>query len=532
MRGICGRAASRVSVALLGSAALALVSAASAQTAQNTTKADGSLYVQCDGHPNNVTGGETAARLLGAITLIGLFAPGPESADASKRKFGSEGVAACTALIDGERKEGNAERRLGLLLGRAVHQIEAKDYDAAIADVGRARGEAEAAGLTGNPAFERNRGRAFDNVEALARFRKGEDAAAHALAMRSTPVVRGGLIQLLTATNYAPFVRDGGDAERAFLDARTRVYPGFAGAHADRLEEMGRFAEAAALRDALVDFERFVDPETMVSANLAKSAMSHALAGNMDMAATRAAEAKANFEKRRASATPEANGSAYVEVMDLYALMLRAHEGKAAEARPLFAARSQWVEASFGSVMEVNRRLRAGAAPTELTGALAMDADAMWKDRAATKRAAMLASDSDNKTLFGAIPGGVSSRSYEALSRNVWRADKSKIVLKPGAKAKNPAVQPMLIHAAGLVETFDGYTLHGALVAKARGHDAFVMIPVIQKEFAAALLLTGKMGDPGLHPAIANDADTVIAQLSPLIPSPETIAARRKVAAR
>src|SRR5436305_937943 len=32
----------------------------------------GSAYVQCDGQPDNVTDGETAARLIGAVTLLGL----------------------------------------------------------------------------------------------------------------------------------------------------------------------------------------------------------------------------------------------------------------------------------------------------------------------------------------------------------------------------------------------------------------------------------------------------------------------------
>ena len=58
----------------------------------------GSLYLQCDGNPNNMTSGESAARLLGAVTLLALFAPPPESADSSKRKFGAEGVAACSGL--------------------------------------------------------------------------------------------------------------------------------------------------------------------------------------------------------------------------------------------------------------------------------------------------------------------------------------------------------------------------------------------------------------------------------------------------
>ena len=103
---------------LLSASALSLlfvpVTSATAQTEK-----PGSAYVQCDGEPNNVTGEETAARLIGAVTLLGLFAPPPEAADASKRKFGSDGVVACSSLLSG--KEGNPARRLGLILGRAIH---------------------------------------------------------------------------------------------------------------------------------------------------------------------------------------------------------------------------------------------------------------------------------------------------------------------------------------------------------------------------------------------------------------------------
>src|SRR5207342_1870571 len=80
---------------MLGAAALGPMAVPfTAANAQNTIEKPGSAYVQCDGQPDNVTDGETAARLLGAVTLLGLFAPPHESPDASKRKFAAEGVAA------------------------------------------------------------------------------------------------------------------------------------------------------------------------------------------------------------------------------------------------------------------------------------------------------------------------------------------------------------------------------------------------------------------------------------------------------
>jgi hypothetical protein len=57
-------------------------------------------------------------------------------------------VEACTRLIDDPQKgEHNVIRRLPLILARAAHRIEAKDFSGAAADVGKARAE----GASGQP---------------------------------------------------------------------------------------------------------------------------------------------------------------------------------------------------------------------------------------------------------------------------------------------------------------------------------------------------------------------------------------------
>jgi hypothetical protein len=75
----------RIFAAAAMAAMLVPAVAPAAETQTETKKEEGSLYLQCDGNPNNMTAGESAARLLGAVTLLGLVAPPPESADASKR---------------------------------------------------------------------------------------------------------------------------------------------------------------------------------------------------------------------------------------------------------------------------------------------------------------------------------------------------------------------------------------------------------------------------------------------------------------
>jgi len=79
-------------------------------------KKAGSLYLQCDGNPNNMSAGESIARLIALSAVIGLLAPPPEAPDPSKRKFGVAGVAACDGILSGEKAEGNAVRRIPLTL--------------------------------------------------------------------------------------------------------------------------------------------------------------------------------------------------------------------------------------------------------------------------------------------------------------------------------------------------------------------------------------------------------------------------------
>ena len=87
--------------------------------------------MQCDGNPNNMSAGELVVRLVTITAIVGLLAPSPEQPDASKRQFGEAGVAACTELLEGPKREGNAERRIPLILARALHRIEARDYASA-----------------------------------------------------------------------------------------------------------------------------------------------------------------------------------------------------------------------------------------------------------------------------------------------------------------------------------------------------------------------------------------------------------------
>jgi hypothetical protein len=479
----------------------------------------GSAYVQCDGQPDNWTDGETAARLIGAVTLLGLFAPPHESADASKRKLGVEGVVACTSLLSGDHQESNPKRRLGLILGRAIHQIEAKNYAAAISDAEMARREAQAAGLMADPYFTRSRGRSFDLVESAALFRMGRAEEARAISLRNSAGEQYSFAALLNTPTYDDFIPKTSPEEERMNDWRARLAPVLSGSSADRLELDGRFGDAARIRDALVDFNAVASPDSKSSVAMARAAISLALAGDFTGAADRAKAAKANAEQRRASGKPESDASSLVELLDLYAILDTAHSGDVKAARRLFAARSEWVSASLGTVMEIDRRLRDGAAPDELIGGLARTPDELWKEHEDTARAELLAKDSDNKTLFYLVPGDRPAKTFQSLAKNVWRTDKSKIILPKKADSKTP-MELMYLPMVDPIAAMDAYVLHAALVARSRGQRGFVFLPILTGKVVGAAFLSGNRGDKGFPADLFIDANDVIAKLSAVIPQP------------
>jgi hypothetical protein len=512
-----------------GMAACALITTSlqTAAVAAPAVEKPGSLHVQCDGSPDNVSSGEMAARLLGAVTLLALFAPPMENADPSKRKFGADGVAVCSTLIEGEKKEGNATRRVQLTLARALHQIEAKKYEAALADVALARRDAEASGLLADPYYARSQGRAFDLIEGAALFRLGRASDAEEATLRSITGPRAPTWALLATSDYDFALPTASESELKVKRRLTQIFPAAASAEANRLEELGRFAEAAARREALADYDAFLTSDAMDSTLIARAAVSLALSGERDKAAARAKQARANFDKRKADGKPESDGSAFVELMDFYAILETARAGDMKAARRLFAGRSEWLSVSFGAVLETNRLLRAGAAQDELVGALAHTPEQLWKGREDAARAALLAKDADNKTLFALIPPIAGARAYEAVSPNVWRTTKSRMIL--ATKPKDPSKvrgEYLVLFYQGANLAFDSYLMHAALLAKSRGQKGFVFRPVVQGNILAANIVTGNAGDPGLPETLFNDADEVIAAFSPIIPSPEDLKAR------
>lgn len=250
-----------------------------------------------NGQPNTYTTGEAAARLLGAVTLLALFAPNREEPDASKRIRGAGGVAACTQPLEGERREGNPERRVGLILARGLHQIEDKRYGAALVDVDLAEREATAVGLMADAYWSPSRGRSFGLIRSAAQFRLGRAADARATALATTRGVEQALLPMLGTPTYPGAVDV--DAEIGFRSALARLDPDFLPFAASRLEEAGRFGEAAAVYDALIDALRAINPDKRQSILLLVDANDMALAGDRAKAKALTDDALASAAARR-----------------------------------------------------------------------------------------------------------------------------------------------------------------------------------------------------------------------------------------
>lgn len=504
-----------------------------AQTAADRAedKKLGSRYLRCDGEPNNVTGGETFARLLGAVTLLALFAPSPETPDPSKRLFGEAGVAICSELIDGEGAESNAVRRVPLILARALHQIEAKNYPAALADVELARAEAATAKLSGNPYFDRSMGLSFANIAAEIHLRMGNPTAAQNASLSAIGEMKYSFLPSIVLRDYGQFVREIAPASEKRLAANAKVLPPLLIGYAGQLDDYGRFSDSAAKHEALITVVDGFEAENTSSIYYARAALTHALAGQWEQANQRAEFARTNLSARRAEGKPEDDAARVVEVLDLYDIVKLANSGELANARRNFAARSEWVAPSFGSVMEVNRRLREGASETELFGSLASAPEAMWQKRYDDLIAVRLQRDTDNKSLFNLIEPYAKVNDFESRSKDTWRVQKSKMMFTEVDKAG----QWRIWSSGDLFSAIDSILLHAALQAQAKGKEGFTMFILLPNASRGTYnpLTVGftrfvDSGEVSAKDELFISAAEVIAELSPVIPSPEELKLRKK----
>ena len=532
------RTASKLAVAAMIGLALADVAAAQAPVSipppappvSVTTavpldpKLAGSLYLQCDGNPNNMSAGEGLARFVGAVTLLALFAPAAETPDASKRKFGEDGVKACSGLIDGDKAEGTVVRRLPLILARALHRIEAKDYAGALSDVAKAREESAKFNLASDPYFQRSMGVSFNLIQAETHLRMGKAELAQSTAFQSMKGQSYSYYPIVASRDFAEHLPTLSENELTRLTALARLSATYQWLRAYRLSEGLRFAEsAAATDDAILWSEAFKQEDKSSFPNVA-GAIAHALAGNWPRATELAARGRTNLETRRAEGKAEEDASSIVEMLDFYDIIQLVRDGKVKDARRNFAARSKWLAPAFGQVQELNRRLRVGAAPEELFGALERTPDAMFAERRDQRLATMLQLDKNNRTLFSMILPYASVEAYERLSKRVWKTTGNALIGKKPNEVLS--AYSLSIYDGDSLTQVDALLLHAALQAKARGKTGFAYFLDTQRP-SASFVRFGNAGEEGIPASKYIPADDVIAELRHIIPPPEEVELRK-----
>lgn len=510
----------------------ATLSAPVSQAAEPAAPKEPSFYIQCDGNPNNMAAGETIARFIGAVTLLALFAPSPETPDPSKRKFGAAGVDACSQLIDSATPEGNIVRRLPLILARALHRIEAKDYVGAIGDTELARREAVTAGLAENPYFKRSMGMSIDLIAGIAALRQSDMAQAIQFNYAPAQQLPNSYYPLLVPRNYVSFSPQAQADEIRTSALIARMSPPQMWRLANAYAENGRYADAAIALRQVNDWRRSLveKPEEVdVGFTLASIALYQALAGDWTTADASAKEARQQVDQRKLEGRQVDSEAAFVELLDLFDLLKKAHAGQMDEARRLFAGRSRWVGASFGQLAPIIRQLREGARPDQLVGPLALSPEDAWQKRRDEQLATLIQSDTDNKTLFKLLLPYASVSDYESMSGKVWNLNgKSLLNPKPVDKTGYQAVNALM---AGPMTQPDVMLLHCALKAKALGKNGMLFFVHFNNP-SHGFVRFGNRGEEGMVDALFIDADAVIAELAPIIPSPTDLAGRRAARAK
>lgn len=472
-------------------------------------------YLRCDGQTKGMGIAEGLARLTLVIGTMGLLGA-PESDNVAERRFGKEGVEACTqALADGKGKN-DPRRRARLVLARAIHHVEAKDLEAALKDVRSfpAIGGEKA----DDPGFLRSLALSALDIEAAILVRMGKPAEAEAVALRMAAQSPYDLQNLIRANRYITPQTGMTEAKRDFYRNFIRLSPEARLEQVEALEWAGDFAGAADASEGLIALIQGVGPVPLLNA---RAAVQNILAGRVDRAEPFIAAARRQNDEAAARVAGSSLGSQESvsrtdELLDFARIVRLAAEGRIAEARTQFGARSRWLAPSVPAVAHLTAKLRAGADPASLAGALQRDPETLKADAIAAQEKA-LTDDKATKALYGAIRPFLDDGDYSGLAKNMRVLDKSKFLQK---KSDDRPGETLTMVGGNGVPAGEGFLLHAALLAKSRGKSGFAILPVRFSTMTGRVLI---QEPDGKLPADAFiKADEVIQALGPRFPKPET----------
>ena len=509
--------AAMVVAAFVGQAVVQSAAAATAVSKAHEEAELGSVFLRCDGAPAHRTAAETAGRLLLIMATAGLAGPG-ELRDTSKRLKGGEAVTACDAALAGES---DAIRKVQLTLARAVHQIEAKNFEAALSD---ARNAPALAGKDGEElGFKHSLLLSSYDLEAQALVRLNRPAEAEIAALKLAAASPYDLLAQQQAARFIGLTPAMTPDKQVFLDRYARIAPRGLFQLANAAEWTGDYkASAEALKaylELVAAFSNEKEPAPPMPAIEARLAVVLALAGDLTRSDEIAAGARKKVDDmvRSGKALTMQNVIAEAEeFLDFQAIVVKAASGDIAPARVAFTGRTRWLSPTAAVVADLTARLRNGAKPAELTGALARDPAEIRSTGLAALAGSIAETANAEAMLYAAIRPLMSADQYSYWNSDIRDVADSDYLVKRKPK-DNYTGEFFYMKRPNGIATGDALLMHCALLAKHRGLKGFVVFPARQR-LEAAYMQFGNPDQPGFPALAFLDADTVIAALAAEFP--------------
>lgn len=484
------------------------------------TQPNVSNFVRCDGRKGHAGFFEKMGQLVAITATAGLAgAMTNDLGSVDKRFSGRQGIAACDAAI---AEEGNEHRRVELGIARTVHFIEAEDLPGALASVRAVPGLAGK--LAADAGFKRGLGAAVTMLEADVLLRMGQVAEAEATAARAARAADYELVGVLRAASYLSLSQDITAEKLAAVERGARLYPRLLLDLSEYHGWRGDYRAGAARTGELIELTRgFAGEVFHDEALMARQSIYLMMAGDMaaSNALAEAAAAKLAITAAGAEAAKYANVIAETdEQLAMQRIGRLAAEGNLTRARQLFGARDRWLKVSAPIVVDMATRLRQGARPEELAGALDIEPQAQRAAYFNTRIASLTKAEKAVDRLYVLALANVSSKTLAGAGGAVWKTgSKPRFLLKRGKDAKfdfDIASTELRLYGR---EAGEALLLHCALIARDRGVQGFVVSPS-RVRTDMLVLRFGNAGDPGLPASALLDAKQVIADLAPLIPEP------------
>jgi hypothetical protein len=330
---------------------------------------------------------------------------------------------------------------------------------------------------------------------------------------------------MLSAATYIPLTAQWTPAKAAYFDRLSRLSPEMLRRRAFARQWVGDFAGSADDVQALIELQAGFRPDLAEPVLLAEHAAYLSLAGKREAADAAAARARAVIEDQISNGKALNNGAAVniaEEMLDFQAVAKLLADGKAAEARAAFTGRSRWTAPTAPAVAFLAGKLREGAAPAELRGALARSPEQIRAEGLQTQAGSAVQKYATDAALFQILRPPVSAGDY-GPARAAWKADKSRYLLKRTGKEVYQGEVVSMFNVYGL-PAGEALLLQGAAIAQSRGKTGFVLAPG-RKMLSLSIMRFGNPGEPGFPAEAVLDAKTVMAAVSAKIPNPNDKAA-------